>query len=67
MNWNPIPPSIEAHIIDICKAIIGVMITSAVIAGLQYIGTNIPIWIHLLTQTGGGVAAIKLLSGDANS
>lgn len=50
---------IRNHTIDVGKAVIGVFITSGLIAVLQYLGAHIPDLIQWLGSAGGGVAAIK--------
>lgn len=53
--------STSQHILDIVKGLVAAMLTSALLAGLQYIGAHIPELIGLVTTSAAATGTIKAL------
>jgi hypothetical protein len=51
--------TLQKHALDFLKGIIGAMVASALIAGLNYIGAHIPEALQLVGTSAAAIATIK--------
>lgn len=49
------------HLVDIGKGVVGAALTAALLAGLQYLGAQIPGLIDFILTSTGATAAIKAM------